>query len=190
MVTQAVPILQRRQFTVDEYYQMGRSQILSWDERLELIEGEITQMTPSGSRHAACVDRVTCLFYRSIQSPVSIRVQNPLRLSVYNEPEPDIVLLEQRLDFYEREHPAPDDALLLVEVSDASLMYDRQIKIPLYVRYGVQEVWLINLEKNNIEVYRNPSPQGYQNRQIISHGQTLTPQSFPTTEFQASDFFG
>ncbi len=129
--------LLRRRFTVHEYHQMGQAGILGEDDRLELLEGEIVEMAPIGSRHQAVVDRLTRLFSNRLGDAAVVRVQGPVRLGEETEPQPDLLLLAPRADFYASAHPGPDDVLLLVEVSDSSTEYDREMKLPLYARYGI-----------------------------------------------------
>src|SRR6266496_1101040 len=127
----------RRQFTVAEYYRMGKAGILTEDDRVELIEGEIIQVPPIGVPHASHVDRLLRLFASTLLAVAHISVQNPLRLSVRSEPVPDLMLLRLRPDLYSGAGPTAADVLLLVEVSDTTLSYDLQIKLPLYARHGV-----------------------------------------------------
>ena len=154
--------LTRRTFTVDEYHKMAEAGILHEDDRVELIEGEIINMTPIGSRHTACVKKLNRLFAELLGSEVIISVQDPLRLGDTSEPEPDIALLRPRPDFYAERHPSADDTLLVVEVADTSLVYDREVKVPLYARAGLAEVWLVDLVQQQVLVHRNPAAQGYQ----------------------------
>src|SRR6266850_3035884 len=124
-----------RLFTVAEYYRMTEAGIFKEDDRVELIEGEVVSMSPIGSRHAACVERLSALIRHAVlNESISVRIQNPVRLSEYSEPLPDVSLVRTREDFYAAGHPAAADVVLLIEVADASLMYDRHTKIPLYAR--------------------------------------------------------
>lgn len=152
----------RRRFTVDDYYRMVETGILSEGDRTELIEGEIIEMVPIGSRHAGHLNRLTALFSAAVGDDVIVAVQNPIRLDEHSEPQPDLSLLEARDDYYTSSHPSPDDILLVVEVSDASLEYDRSTKIPLYAQHRIPAVWLINLRDHAIEVYERPDDEGYQ----------------------------
>lgn len=158
----------KRSFTVAEYNRMGEAGILREDDRVELIEGEIVEMSPIGRRHAACVDRLTELFSERLQRKVIVRVQSPVVLNDYTEPQPDVALLRRREDFYERSLPSPDDVLLVVEVADTTLEYDRQIKVPLYARAGISEVWVVNLHDEQVEVYTRPADGAYQD--VRRHG--------------------
>lgn len=158
----------KRLFTVADYHRMAETGILGADERVELIEGEILQMSPIGSPHAACVDRFTRLLVRAAGDRAIVRVQNPVQLGDLSEPQPDLALLKPRPDFYAGAHPGPDDILLLVEVADSTLAYDRNRKLPLYARAGVPEVWIVDLDSRVIEAYRDPASQGY--REAVRKG--------------------
>src|SRR5436309_1828637 len=134
----------RRLFTVDEYYRMAKAGILNEDDRVELIEGEIIQLPPIGGPHGSIVIRLNWLFSDRLRGRAVISPQNPFRISARSEPLPDFQLLRPRADFYRR-HPEPPDVLLVVEVSDTTLAYDQRVKIPLYARSGVPEVWIVDI---------------------------------------------
>ncbi|MFQ5341468.1 MAG: Uma2 family endonuclease [Anaerolineae bacterium] len=182
--------VERRLFTVDEYYQMAEAGIFSEDDRVELIEGEIVEMSPIGSRHAACVNRLNGLFTRRMEGNAVVSVQNPIRLSEFSEPEPDLVLLRPRADFYAEAHPEPEDVLLVVEVAETSAGSDRTVEVPAYARAGVLEVWLIDLADETIEIYREPSPKGYGEIRHAWRGDQLSPQAFPDEQFSVDDVLG
>lgn len=169
---------------------MAQAGILGEDDRVELIEGEIVEMTPIGSKHAAIVGRLTHLFSEQISRRAIIWVQNPIRLGEHSEPQPDLTLLRPREDFYASAHPGPEDVLLVVEVAETSAEYDRQIKVPLYAKARILEVWLINLEGERVEVYRSPSPQGYLKAVTLHRGEKLSPESFPELELKTQDILG
>lgn len=180
----------KRLFTVEEYHRMAQAGILGEDDRVELIEGEIVEMTPIGSTHAATVKRLNRIFSQRIGGQVLISVQDPIRLGEHSEPQPDLALLQSREDFYTSAHPGPEDVLLLIEVSETSAEYDREVKIPLYARFGIPEVWLVDLEGKAIEVYQNPSYKGYREVQTLSQGARLSPSSFPDLELPAEEILG
>jgi Uma2 family endonuclease len=123
--------LLRRAFTVQEYHQMTRAGILTEDDRVELIEGEIVRMSPLGRRHAACVKRLLRLLDRGVGEGAIVGTQDPIRLGEQSEPQPDLALLQPRPDFYAQGHPGPQDILLVVEVMERSAGYDREVKVPL-----------------------------------------------------------
>ena len=172
-------VLPRRRFTVEEFYRMLDAGIFTEDDRVELVEGDIVTMMPIGARHAACVNRLTRVFARLLGDDVIVSVQNPLRLDEKNEVLPDVTVLRFRPDFYANAHPGPEDVLLVVEVAETSLAYDREVKVPLYGRYGIPEFWLINLRDNVVEVYRRPFAQGYKETLVFEKGDTLTPALLP-----------
>jgi Uma2 family endonuclease len=180
----------RRRFTVKEYYQMAQAGILSEDDRVELIEGEIIEMAPVGRRHATSVRRVIRLFSRRVGRRAIVDIQDPIHLGEHSEPQPDAVLLRPRLDLYASGHPQPEDILLLIEVADTTASYDREIKIPLYAQAGIAEVWLVDLEGDAIEVYRQPGPEGYRQVQIVRRGEALAPEALPDLMLRAEDILG
>ena len=179
--------LSRRRFTADEYQRMGRAGILGDDDRVELLEGEIVEMAPIGSRHQATVIRLTKLFSTRVSDQALLSVQGPVRLGEDSEPQPDILLLRSRTDFYESAHPEPDDVLLLIEVSDTSTEYDREVKLPLYARYGIAEVWLVGLEAGTVEAFRSPTDRGYQEATQWERGQRLSSIAFPQLDVAVDD---
>jgi Uma2 family endonuclease len=165
---------QKRHFNVDEYYRMAEAGIFTEDDRVELIEGEIIDMSPIGSYHAGCVDQLNSLLNQKIGQAASIRVQSPIRLNDFSQPQPDIALLKPRADFYRRSHPTPADVLLVVEVADTSVDYDRHVKLPLYAGAGIPETWLVILPKDTVEVHSQPQNGKYQKVQRLKRGKTLT----------------
>jgi Uma2 family endonuclease len=140
-------------WTVDEYEEMIERGILRDDDRVELIRGEIIQMTPIGPKHASCVRRLDDLFHDLLAKSVYISVQSPVRLPDNSEPQPDVALLRRAEGNYEQRHPAAEDIYLLIEVSDTTYNADHDVKIPLYAEAGVLEAWIVNLEGDTIEVY-------------------------------------
>jgi Uma2 family endonuclease len=158
----------RRSSTVDEFERMGEAGIFHPDDRLELIEGEIVEMSPIGSPHAACVDALALLFSEIARRRFIVRVQSPIRLNDFSEPQPDVTLLRWRDDFYRGAHPTPADVLLVVEVADTTVETDRKVKVPLYARAGIPEAWIVNLPGERIEIYSDPEGKTY--RQIKRFG--------------------
>lgn len=182
--------LKRWRFTLDQYHRMGETGILHEDDRVELIEGEIVEMTPIGPRHAWCVallvQRLTlALGFRAVVWP-----QNPVDVLPDSEPQPDIVLLRPDSATYGTRHPEPADALLLIEVSDSSLRYDRRVKLPLYARAGVPEVWIVDLEGETIEVYLDPAAGAYRRSAVRRRGERLAPAAFPDVELTVDEILG
>jgi Uma2 family endonuclease len=155
------PPLKRHRLTVADYYRMGEAGIFAPNARVELIEGEVIDMAPIGTRHAAAVMRLTRLASVASDSRAIVSVQSPLRLSDLSEPEPDLMLLQPRADFYADAHPTAADVLLLIEVADTSARYDREIKLPLYARHGVPEVWIVDLEARLLRFFGKPTGDAY-----------------------------
>jgi len=165
----------RHRLDVDAYYKMAEAGILTRDDRVELIDGEIIDLNPIGSPHAALVKRLNRLFARAAaEGRVLVGVQDPLRLDAYNEPEPDLMLLRPRADDYQANHPSAADVLLHIEVSDSSLAYDRGAKLALYARFGVTEVWIIDIAGSAVEIYHGPKDGAYASRERQTSG-SLTP---------------
>ena len=159
--------------TADEFEQMGRAGIFHPDARLELLEGEIYQMSPTGSRHAACVKRLNALLGRLFAGKLIVGAQDPIRLNDLSEPQPDISLLRWRDDFYDAAHPTPADVLLVIEVADSTVETDRSYKMPLYARAGIQEACLVNLPEETIELFAEPVGGAYQTSKVFSRGEEL-----------------
>lgn len=174
----SIPLLRHR-FTVEDYHRMAQVGIFTEDDRVELLEGDIVMMTPIGSRHASCVARLTHLFTSALGQRAIVWVQNPLRLGADSEPQPDLAVLRPRADFYAQAHPGPADVWLVVEVAETSADYDRTMKIPFYARAGIPAVWLVDLSRDRVEVYTEPTPEGYRTVRSIDRGQALSLDAFP-----------
>jgi Uma2 family endonuclease len=169
--------LTRWRFTVHDYHRMGEAGILHEDDRVELIEGELVQMTAIGTRHFSCVNRLNRLFVMNVGDEAIVSVQNPVRLNEYNEPQPDLTVIRSR--DYRESLPMPEDVLLLIEVSDTTLAYDRGVKLPLYAQAGIREAWIIDLAGETIGRYTDPSEEGYRLADQIRRGQTLESDALP-----------
>ena len=180
----------RHRFSVDEYHRMGEARVFPEDDRVELIDGEIVDMTPIGSRHAACVDRLNRLLDRRVGDRAIVRVQNPVRLGDLSEPEPDLSLLVSREDFYASAHPSAGDLLLVVEVSETSASVDRHLKAPLYARHGVPELWIVDLEAEEVQVHREPSADGYRSVETRGRGERLAPERLEGLEVEVAEVLG
>ena len=179
-----------RRFDVDDYYRMAAAGILTPEDRVELIEGEIVDMAPIGSEHAATTDILNELVTRAVATAqAQVRVQGPLRLDRRNEPQPDLLLLRPRADRYRATHPTAADVLLLIEVADSSLAFDRGQKLALYARHGVPEVWIVDLVGRAIEICRTPSATGYAERRRLSEGD-LTPALVPGLTISLAELLG
>jgi Uma2 family endonuclease len=181
--------LPRRRFTWEEYHRMGETGVLGPEDRVELIEGEIITMTPIGRRHAACVAELTRRLVPAIADRALLWPQNPVRLPRDTEPQPDIVLLRPRADRYTADSARAEDVLLLVEIADTSYRYDRHIKLPLYARAGVAEMWIVDLVHDVVEVYRQPSATGYALSNRVALGGRVAPAALPDVVLVVDDAF-
>jgi Uma2 family endonuclease len=180
----------RHLFTTAEYHAMSEAGILPPEDRFELLEGEIYQMPPIGSRHAGCVNWLNRTFVRRLDDRAVLAPQNPVVLSDVSEPQPDIVLLRPRADDYRESHPTTADVLLIVEVADSTLPFDRRKKGPLYARCAIPEVWIVNLVDGEHEVYRDPSPQGYRTVRRLGREERIAPLAFPDVELAVGKILG
>ena len=181
--------LLRKKFTVREFQQMSEQGILD-DARLELIGGEIIEMGKIGRRHAAFVRRFIRLLSPQIEAGEALLdAQNPIELSLYSQPQPDLTLLSLRNDDYEERHPLPEDVLLLIEIADTTLESDRTIKMPLYARGGIRESWLVDINGQRVTVYRQPSPEGYRLMHIYTLEETISPSLLPNIIVVLSELF-
>jgi Uma2 family endonuclease len=166
--------VKRRQFTLEQYHQMIEAGVLAEGGRVELIDGEILEMAAIGSRHSAQVNRLNRLFSNIFKADdLLVSVQNPVELGPRSEPEPDVVLLRWQADYYESGHPQATDVYLVVEVSDSTVDYDRDVKAPLYAKSGIVEYWLVNLTTEAIEVFRHPTVNGYQSVALKGRGDSI-----------------
>jgi Uma2 family endonuclease len=182
--------LDRKRFTVTDFQSMIETGILEEGSPYELLNGEIFHMAAIGRKHAARVDRINSFLNRSLVNAMIVRVQNPIELGALSQPEPDIAVLRWQDDFYESGHPEPRDIYLLIEVSDTTLETDRTFKLPVYAEAGIAEVWIINLQDDCIEVYRNPSGTVYQSMQTFIKGQTLTIELLPGVSIESDEILG
>ena len=183
-------LLRRHRLTVAEYYRMAETGVLAPDARVELIDGEIVDMAPIGSRHGSTVKRLLYLLTEGVGAEAIVAVQDPVRLGDRSEPQPDLMLLVPREDFYASAHPVAADVLLLVEVSDSTARYDRIIKLALYARHGVQEVWIVDLDNRLMRVCRNPVGDAYTDLTETATPGLLSPQALPGVAIDGSRLLG
>lgn len=182
--------LTRHRFTVKQYDQMIAAGVLHEDERRELIKGEIIEMSPISVSHAACVKRLNQILSQQLGVKAIVGVQDPIHLDRHSEPEPDIVLLNPRPDFYAQGHPEPEDVFLVVEVAETSLEYDRKVKLPLYAHVGIVEVWIVDVGQAALEVYRQPVADKYTETIRLEKGDSISPQAFPDLTIQVEQITG
>jgi Uma2 family endonuclease len=181
---------ERYRFTVDQYHQMAEAGIFHPECRVELIDGEIFEMSPIDPWHSGVVNRLNHRFVTGLGDRAVVHVQNPVGLDARSEPQPDLMLLRPRPDFYGTGHPGPEHAFLLVEVANTSLRHDRGRKLPLYARTGVPEVWIVNRQADAVEIFREPSGRGYRVQDIRRRGQQLAPAAFPDLRLTVDDVLG
>jgi Uma2 family endonuclease len=169
----------KHRFSVAEYYRMAETGVLRPDARVELLNGEIIDMSPIGPFHGGVVNYLLDVFTATCKGRWRTTVQNPVRLDDHSEPQPDLMLAKPSPDFYRKRHPQPADVFLLVEISDTSLTTDREAKLPAYGRAGIAEVWIVNLADLTVEVYREPHFTGYGSKTVLRAGDQAKPQEFP-----------
>lgn len=181
---------QRKIFTVTDYHKMIDAGVFIGDSKYELIEGEIVKKMVVGDYHIGCVNRLNMLFAPKLAGKAIVSIQNPVVISDISEPEPDAAILKFREDFYTSGKAAAEDVLLLIEVSDSTIKYDRDVKIPLYAEAEVAEVWLVNLPRQVIEVYTQPENGKYKIVGKYTKTQSLAPKFAPEIELKVLDIIG
>ncbi|MBV9173318.1 MAG: Uma2 family endonuclease [Chloroflexi bacterium] len=182
--------LERWHFTVDDFHRMVEAGLFTDDDRVELINGELVAMSPTGSRHSGCVTALTTLFAPLlVQRAALLSVQGPLRLNERNELYPDLLLLRPRDDDYRLALPGPGDVFLLIEVSETTLRLDREVKVPLYAEAGVPEVWVVDLTGGRLLVHRDPV-QGEYSVHPVRRGQSIAPAAFSDLQLSIDGILG
>ena len=176
-------------FSVDDFHKLGEIGVLRDDDRVELVEGVLIDMAPIGSGHASLVNRLTNRLAAALPGHAIVSTQNPVLLGASSEVQPDIALLRHRDDFYANAHPTPSDVLLVIEVADTSLPFDRNIKVPLYARHGIPEVWLVTLQQRRIEVFRRPTGAGYEETLRPAETEALAPLLLPDVSVSGTDLW-
>ena len=182
-----------RLFTVDDYYKMAEVGILNEDDRVELIEGEIVEMSPIGAGHSGRVDRLSRLFIEVLGDAGWVRTQNPVRLSRRSEPEPDLALLRpesERESSYEVDLPTAADVLLIIEVADSSLAYDLGRKARMYARHGIRDLWVLDRRNDRLVLHRDPMPRGYGAIRTLVRGESIAPLAFPEIVLTIDELLG
>lgn len=180
----------RWQFTVADFARMVEAGILAEDDRVELIDGEVRAMSPIGPRHVAIVNRLNALFSRQVADSAIVSVQNPIQLTDYTEPQPDIAVLRLREDFYAHALPLAADVLLVVEVAESFLEYDREEKIPRYAQVLIPEVWLIDVEQETVTQYSQPDGMRYCREQILERGQRIVSNTVSSLHLSVDGILG
>jgi Uma2 family endonuclease len=169
----------RTRLSADRYQKMVATGVLTKYDRVELIEGEMLDMAPIGTQHSAITSRLNELFVLAVSRSSTIVSGGPVNLGEFSEPQPDLMLLKRRADFYSGKIPEAADVLLLIEVSDTSLAFDQGVKLSLYARFGVAEYWVVDVEGRRIVAYREPSVKGYARRLEFVGADLVAPLAFP-----------
>jgi len=177
----------RHRVNIHEWHKMFA--VFKSEQHIELINGEITDMSPIGFRHSGHLNTLVHLFRKQLHDETILSVQNPLQLNNFSEPEPDLMLLKPTTDFYKHRHPTANDVLLLVEISDSSLFFDRNEKLKLYAQHDIQDYWIVNLNEQCLEIYRQPKEDSYQQRKVLSLNETIQPLQFSEMTLSISDIF-
>lgn len=178
---------ERWRFTVDEFMLMGEVGIFKEGDRVELIDGEVIRMNPIGFGHSGRVTKLNWMFGRILRDRALLHIQNPLQFRPRGQPQPDIMLLRPREDFYTTSHPMAADTLLLVEVSDSSLEYDRDTKAAIYAQAGIADYWIVNLMDSQLLVYRQPVDGAYRSMQTLGKEDSVQPLAFPDVTIAVSE---
>jgi Uma2 family endonuclease len=168
-----------RRFTVREYHQLSEAGILDAEESTELLSGQIVQMVARGTPHRAAVTRIWKLLENRLGDRVLVCPQEPVELSEYSEPEPDIAVLKPDPLFYEAHHPYPSDIYLLIEVADTTFKKDCEIKASIYADSGILDYWVLNLKTRKLHVFRDSTGQGYQSQVVLNEFDQISPLAFP-----------
>ena len=184
------PWVTRRPITVDEYHRMGDAGILTEDDRVELIEGELVAMAPIGSDHSGTVNALNHLLVMAVHGRAVVAVQNPVILDDRSEPQPDFAVLRYRDDHYRRATPRAEDVVLIVEIANSSLNYDRAVKRPLYARRGIPEYWIVNVSGHEVEVCRTPVGDRYDTITRAVRGDVLEPALLPGVTISVDALLG
>ena len=185
----AAPI-QLWRFSVRDYDRMLESGILNEDDRVELIDGEVRELSPTGERHASIVDRLTQLLIENLARCAIVRIQNPIVLNDFTKPQPDLVVLKWRDDYYASQTPGPADILIVIEVSDTTLNYDRSEKLPRYAAAGIPEVWIVDVFGHNMEQNTQPDRGGYRHTETLQHGAIIRSKVLPQLALDVAAIVG
>lgn len=178
-----------RLISVRDYHCMAEAGILRPEERVELILGQIIRMAAKGTAHSAAITRTRRLLESRLGDQVLLRLQDPIELDDYSEPEPDIaVVVLDPLD-YEDHHPTVSEVFLIIEIADSSLQYDCEVKAPVYARSGIRDYWVLDVNRRQLHVYRLPSPEGYQSETVLAEEVAISPIAFPDCEIRVREMF-
>ncbi len=169
---------------------MGEVGVFDPDERVELLDGEIVFMSPIGPKHAGVVNRLNTYLVRRLADRATVIPQNPVRLLPRSEPQPDVTVARARRDFYQSAHPTAEDILLVIEVADSSIRTDRSVKVPIYARQGIVEVWLVDLAADVVHTYSDPQDGKYHATRTLTADEVLRPVALSEVEFTVAEVLG
>jgi Uma2 family endonuclease len=179
----------RHRVTVGEYYRMAELGLLAPEARVELIAGEVIDMAPTGSQHGGTTNYLDYALKQATGGRALVRIQLPLRLDEHSEPEPDLAVVKPRADFYKDGHPIAADALLIIEVGDTTLRYDREVKVPLYAAHGISEVWIVDLKSRLLHMFQSPTAGGYENTSSTETPGVITLAALPAVTVDLTGLF-
>jgi len=179
----------RHRLSVEDYHRIGEAGILAPDARVELIDGEIIDMAAIGTRHARCVNYLNMIFVVGAHRQAIVTVQNPVRIGDFTEVQPDLAVVRQRADFYGSRHPRPEDTLLLIEVADTTVRFDATVKLPIYARAGIPELWIVDIPASALRVFRDPRAEGYAEARELRSG-TVWPRLLPDIAVDVAALLG
>ena len=185
-----MPVQAKHRFTTADYYRMAEAGVIAPDVRVELLDGEIIDMSPIGPFHGSVTKYLLNYFTKHAQQRWLVTVQDPVHLDDHSEPQPDLMLVRSTSDFYRKRHPGPRDVFLLIEIADTTLTYDREAKLPAYGRSGIPEVWIINLDERVVEIYREANPSGYGSSVIVRPGDSARPLAFADIALPVGELLG
>ena len=180
----------KKLFTVAEFHKMAEAEIFVPGERVELINGEIVEMSPISDRHMSCVDRANTLLVPATLGRAIVSIQNSVVLNIRSAPQPDVLVLKPAEDFYASRRRNAGDVLLLIEVSHSTLRYDQTVKLPLYASSGIGEYWIEDLENDQLFVHRDPAGDVYKTCRTLRSGDSVSPLAFPDLVFDIDDLLG
>lgn len=171
----------KRRFSVEEYHRLALSGILKEEDKVELVQGEIVEMSPIGPKHASTVTRIVRLLTEIFRDQYLISPQNPIQLGLDSEPEPDIVILKEKADFYATRHPKAEEVVFIIEVADSTLQYDKEVKLALYAQSGIAEYWIVDLQAHQLMIHSFPDGNTYQQLKCFQSGEDVFSTLLPNT---------
>jgi Uma2 family endonuclease len=194
MEAKFMKIAQPKRFTLEEYHELTEIGFFHEGDRIELIRGEIIEMAAKGTAHETCISKLLRELVRLLGDSATLRCQSPILLLNNSEPEPDFAIVRNKPDDYLSAHPTPNDVLLVIEISDSTLNYDREVKLSLYAEAGISDYWIFNVFDNQLEAHNEPFQNsqgnfGYQNRRIVLPNQAIVLPSFPDLSLDLTRVF-